>query len=414
MSMTLSRTSYARTRSVSSFCVVDRVFMPAASLIDESKSIEASVNDLDHHHSHRAVSFETRRGSADRLLTDLRNRCLMHFLERIASKFNEAGVPLMALKGAALNLTVYRLPSERQMSDIDLMVKPEHVDEARALLQTLGCAPGEDHVQSDFFPRFYYETEYISQTIYPMRIDLHVRPFRPLRYSQLVPADAFWSRAEPVNIGRATVLIPSSEDMLIHLMVHAAIHGFSEKKWLEDIKRWIEDCRSARGAHRQTIDWCRFTSIVESWQLALPVRKAFARLDPDVGQVCPPWMTSCLSGLSVGWRDRMALWHAPLDGSHSVRHVFVNALTTPGLLYVLGYLRAVVFPDRRHMQDWSRERNWRWVTGAYLLRWLWPVVKYVPRCLSGNQEQKGKTRAGLARNFANGAKFQNARMVVTN
>ena len=36
----------------------------------------------------------------------LRNIRMMHQLERIAHAFNEAGVPLMVFKGAALNLAL--------------------------------------------------------------------------------------------------------------------------------------------------------------------------------------------------------------------------------------------------------------------------------------------------------------------
>ena len=311
----------------------------------------------------------------------LRNRCLMHFLERIASTFNEAGIPLMVLKGAALNLTIYETPGERPMLDLDLMIRPEHVEDTSALLQRLGCRRGEDLVREDFFPRFYYETEYISETVYPMRIDLHVRPFRPLRYSRMVPEHALWRRAEPINIGQATVLIPAVEEMLIHLMVHAAIHGFSEAKWLEDIQRWIERYASRRPDRKasSTIDWDRFVSTVAAWGLALPVREAIAQLDRRSDHLCPKKATARLAKLPVSWRDRLALWHAPRDAADSAGHVFVNVLTTPGLGFVFGYLRAVVLPDRKHMGEWYRHRHWGWLSGAYLLRWLRPVVRLPSR-----------------------------------
>jgi len=115
---------------------------------------------------------------------------MMHLLERIAARFNKAGVPLMALKGAALNLTLYDRPDARPMADLDLMIRPEDVDQAFALLEELGGLRGEALVREDFFPRFHYEVEYTVGTIYPVKIDLHIRPFRPLRYAQSVPTNA--------------------------------------------------------------------------------------------------------------------------------------------------------------------------------------------------------------------------------
>ncbi|MEE8171151.1 MAG: nucleotidyltransferase family protein, partial [Phycisphaerae bacterium] len=130
---------------------------------------------------------------------------MMHLLERVAAKFNEAGVALLVLKGAALNLTVYESPQDRPMCDLDLMVHEQDVDRARVLLEKLGFLRGEPLVREDFFPRFYYETHYISGSPLRVTIDLHVRPFRPLRYACIVPADAFWANAEEVTTARARV-----------------------------------------------------------------------------------------------------------------------------------------------------------------------------------------------------------------
>ncbi len=111
----------------------------------------------------------------------VRNVRMMHLLERIARAFNDAGVPVLALKGAALNLVLYDRPDERPMGDLDLLIKPENVEDAFAILEKLGCLRGEPLVREDFFPRFHYEVEFRAGDIYPVKIDLHVRPFRPLR-----------------------------------------------------------------------------------------------------------------------------------------------------------------------------------------------------------------------------------------
>ena len=310
--------------------------------------------------------------TADIVLTGIRNRCLMHLLERIAARFNEAGVPLMALKGAALNLTVYGGPSERPMSDLDLLIKPVDIDGACALLEELGCLRGEPLVREDFFPRFHYEIDYAAKAVYPMKIDVHVRPFRPLRYARWVPPDALWDRAESAPIGRATVLIPSAEDMLIHLAVHASVHGHSHPKWLEDIKRWAD-------AHRAEIDWDRFIDTVKAWRLTLPVRQALDIAERRMGSVCSCEVSRKLSRVGVNLRDRLALWQAPRDAAHPIMHVAVNVLCTPGRRFAIGYLLAVLLPGREHMGEWYCRRHRAWLPCAHLLRWCWPVVKHGQR-----------------------------------
>ncbi|MCH7884517.1 MAG: nucleotidyltransferase family protein, partial [Planctomycetes bacterium] len=279
---------------------------------------------------------------------------MMGLLERIAAKFNDADLPLIVLKGGALNLTVYERLHQRPMDDLDLLIRPEELDRALGLIEELGGLRSESQVRGDFFPRFHYETEYTIGSIHPVKIDLHVRPFRPLRYAQLVPKDAFQARSRPVPIGRATILIPSTEEMLIHLTAHAAIHGCARRMWLEDIRLWI-------AAHRQELDWDRFVTTVNRWRLALPVRIALQRVETQFGPVCPPSVSQALSNARVSWRDRLALRQAPRDAGHPASHIAVNALCTPGWRFKIGYLRAMLFPDRSHMAHWYGRNHRGWL-----------------------------------------------------
>jgi hypothetical protein len=299
-----------------------------------------------------------------------RNICLMHLLERLAGRFNAAGVPLLVLKGAALNLTLYQRPDERPMGDLDLLVRAAHLSGARRLLDEAGCRRGAPLVREDFFPRYYYELDYLAGDVLPMKIDLHVRAFRPLRYARLVPADALWQRAARVQCGPAAVLVPAAEDMLIHLAVHAAVHDGVRPQWLADIKRWAD-------ARRSELDWDRLMATAAAWGLALPVRKALDRVQAAFGPVCPPEAWRRLTGAHVSWRDRLALWQAPRDARHSAGHVLVNALCTPGARFVIGYLRAVLVPDQDHMGQWYGRRHWGWLSLAHLSRWMRPLGRAV-------------------------------------
>jgi hypothetical protein len=305
---------------------------------------------------------------------------MMHLLERIARTFNAAGAPLMALKGAALNLAICDGPGERAMSDLDLMIRPEHLDAARKLLEELGCLRGPPLVREDYFPRYYYETEYTAGAVWPMKIDLHVRPFRPLRYSRFIPPNAIWERAQTVRIGQASILIPAAEDMLIHLAVHAAIHGYADDKWIADIHRWAD----RRG---KDLAWDRLAATAASWRLSWPVLHALRRADEagaveapgqDEGGRFPRVLLEQLAGARKNWRDRLALWHAPRDAAHPVRHVAVNVLTTPGATFALGYLWSVLVPAPQHMEECYRGRHRGWLLCAHLARWARPLLRRIP------------------------------------
>lgn len=296
---------------------------------------------------------------------------MMHLLEWIGGKFNDGGIPIMALKGAALHLTLYRQPQERPMADVDILVKPDDLDRALALLEQLGHHRDEVPFREDFFPRYYYEVEYRAGSIAPAHVDLHVRPFRMLRLARFVPDDAMWQRAVPVTFGKATVLVPAPDDMLIHLAAHSAIHGNDQRKWLVDIDRWIR-------RHRSTIDWDRFLATAAAWRVSLAVRRGIEAAERLLGPSCPAEVRRRLVAQPANWRDRLALWHAPRDGRHLARSFAVNALTTPGCRFVLGYLRDVLLPDRTYLSEWSARHACPWPHRALVLRYAWPLVESVP------------------------------------
>ncbi len=304
-------------------------------------------------------------------MTALRNLRMMRLLEHIALEFQEAQVALLVLKGAALNATVYRFPDERLMTDLDLMIHPQDAGRAGALLAQMGGVRGEAQVREDFFPHFHYELEYRIGRVDPVKIDLHVRPFRPLRYANLVPADAFWSRAKPVWFGRATLWIPSPEDMLIHLMVHAAVHAFSDAKWLEDIRRWLV-------YPDWSIEWVNVLQSVNEWGLRAPFRAAGLQLEKECGPVLSNEVRDSINRMRCGRRDRLTLWHASRDAAHPLGHVLVNAICTPGFRFVLAYLLRIAFPSKVCMANWYPRRHWGWLPAAHLFRWLRPVIGRVP------------------------------------
>ncbi len=301
----------------------------------------------------------------------MRNRRMMRVLEQVTAALNAAGIPVMALKGAALQLTLYERPDQRPMEDLDLLIHAEDLPAARAVLERIGAIPGEPLVRPDFCPRFYYETEYAIGQIYPVKIDLHVRPFRPMRYARTVPDCALWERARPVAIGAAHLLVPSTEDMLIHLAAHSAIHGNRRIVWLRDIYLWAAQ-------NRDRVDWGNFLATARDWRLALPVRKGIEAAARECGSLCPEWLSHALRDTATTWCDRLALWQAPRDAEHPVAHVLVNMLTTPGWRFTLAYFIAVAMPSREHLGDGYERRHWGWRQAAMLSRGVRPMIA----CLS--------------------------------
>jgi hypothetical protein len=289
-------------------------------------------------------------------------------LEPLLEALKQAGIDVMLLKGAALNLSIYARPDLRPTTDADLLIKPQDVPTTTALLESAGCRRGFDLIRDDFFPKYHYEAEFLTQSTNPLRIDLHARPFRPLRVSRTMPDDAFFKDAAHVRLGNAEALVPSTEDTLIHLAAHAAFHGCSRLLWLYDIHRFLLTCSN-------TIDWDRFLKRTETWRLSLAVWEGIYSATRFFGKSCPETVLRTLAGQRTTWRDRLTLRSAPDDARSPVVHVAVNLLCTPGVKFKLGYIAALLLPGRNHLAHVYPFRHAAWVPCAHLWRMSRTVLR---------------------------------------
>ena len=284
-------------------------------------------------------------------------------LEHVLLAFNRAGVPVMLLKGSALLHTIYTEPGLRPMSDLDLLIRPEDARAAMTALEQAGCRRGFELLREDFFPKYYCEVEFITGTRRPVRIDLHARPFHPMRLSRVMPDDALFEDARTVRVGEATALVPCPESMLIHLAGHAAFHGCSRLIWIYDLKRLIEWAGD-------DFDWDRFVERCDDWRLSLPVRTALAEASRHLGPMCPEDTLRRLAAQRTTWQDRLMTWAAPRVGTSPMLHVTTNLLTCPGIGFRAGYLASILAPSRGHLEGVYPYRHWGWTICANACRFL--------------------------------------------
>jgi hypothetical protein len=298
------------------------------------------------------------------------NRMMMSALPRIVGTLYPHDVQVVLLKGAALNLTQYDRPDLRPMSDLDLWVHPEDADRARKALEHSGYRRGAGLVRDDFFPRFHYEVEYLSNDTPPVRLDLHAQPFRPLRYAQTVSSQTFWDRSQSIERDGMTVKVLADEEQFIHLATHSACHGHERLLWLYDMLRLLERAGDA-------FDWDRVVKQCGESRLTLPVRHALQAVENHWGPVCPDGVRTHLQSERVDWKDRLCLSQAPRDADQPVAHVAVNLLCTRGLRFRLGYLAAMLFPNRQHMGSVYARRHPGWLCLAHLRRFA-RAIRRIP------------------------------------
>jgi hypothetical protein len=158
--------------------------------------------------------------------------------------FAAARTEALLLKGPALARLLYTEAEVRIYSDIDLLVAPWHLERARAVLADLGYEKGGDALGiRDVGGVLHAESWVIAGpelTDYRL-IDLH--SWLP---GAQAPAERAWdrlvARRTEIELRGQAVPVLNREGLAMHLALHAAQHGPSNPRGLEELalglKRW--------------------------------------------------------------------------------------------------------------------------------------------------------------------------------
>jgi hypothetical protein len=143
-------------------------------------------------------------------------------LRQVGRVMNQAGIPLMALKGVAY--LVASLPPHRwrSLSDIDLLVREQDIDRAERALQQSGWAPSGEF---DSYDRHYYrdwmhEVPPLLHHSRETEVDIHHNLAPPVSRIR-INAALLWDRSIGVTDPNGqSVRILGPADLLLHNAVH--------------------------------------------------------------------------------------------------------------------------------------------------------------------------------------------------
>jgi len=300
------------------------------------------------------------------------NRIILERTAELAAAFANARLDMMVLKGAALLLCLYDQPGGRPMCDVDLLIRPGDAERADHVLRAAGYRRGRPLLTRDFYPRFHYEADYISAGPRSIRLDVHVRPFRPLRYRDLVPEHDLWDGRRQVPIGTGLIDVPSLENLLIHLAGHAGFHGADRPLWLWDIQKFVTK-------YHGQIDWELVLRRLNEWRLTCAACLAFDRAEAMFGPFLGDNVRRGLRAGRVSWRDRLATWQSPRDAGFPLWRTLVDLVVTPSVRLRVGYMRAVLLPDSDHLGEGYGGRHRGWQVWAAARRALAGAVRILCR-----------------------------------
>ena len=189
-------------------------------------------------------------------------------LAQVAAAFQEAQLPLVLLKGAALVEGTYGGWEERTMSDIDLWLRPATMARAMRLMESLGFQSIEQAARPLSLQALAggevqywrpHEDGWRTQDL----VELHLSPFPGwwLRRTAAIDTEGLWARLEPLKDAYQL----SAEDTIIHLAVHLAVnHQFGRA-----VIRSLLDI--AMTAQARQVDWKLVAQRARQWRVGVAV-----------------------------------------------------------------------------------------------------------------------------------------------
>lgn len=149
---------------------------------------------------------------ASSLMAEVRERILAEALAALAAR----AIPVILLKGISYVGTIYQSPSERPMSDIDLMVPPRAHAEAARTLRRLGYWSAGSREQASSLHHA------VCLRRKDAAIDLHRSIMQPLR--SRIDIDALWRRArQAAERTEPALRLHPVDEAVLHL-AHVARH----------------------------------------------------------------------------------------------------------------------------------------------------------------------------------------------
>lgn len=240
-----------------------------------------------------AVLGELRRFAREALAGHLR---LEGELRRALAALDEAGIPVVLLKGAALVEAVYAHQGLRPMADLDLLVPPDDVRRAFDVVQGLGYEVRGPKVRARDDDAWLASLHHHLPLVTPsgsVLVELHHRLVvdRP-DYD----VDGVWARAIPSE-APPPHLLPAPEDLFLHVAAHFALDRINrERSGLGQLADLV------RISRRWDLDWAAIADRARGSGVADRLFLALSSAQLLFGDLAPPPVLTTLTPASYSRR----------------------------------------------------------------------------------------------------------------
>ncbi len=261
-------------------------------------------------------------------------------IARVTELLRASGLRGVFLKGAALIPLIYGDSATRGLADIDILLPSKEGAGLAfdALVQQLGyrCLADERYQVE----RIALINQYAPLTHDGITIDLHF-DLAVFAWPFCMDAGGLIGRAHAVTYRETEVLIPSLEDLLVHLCQHLHQHHVGDNDY--SLRRHA-DVRNLVSRYQKAVDWKVFANRVHEQRLEVPV--AYALYYSQA--IYPPFLPSGLLDAvmpvnfaeekdAMRWHKMMSdeivgYWRHPylwrlFEPQESIRHAIGQAIT---------------------------------------------------------------------------------------
>src|SRR5687768_14597699 len=215
------------------------------------------------------------------MVAEFRLRMLEQRLGESLAVLDRAGIEVLLFKGAALAPMVYGDFVLRPMGDLDLLIDPDRVQEARQLLLDAGWVWRRDPQLDHFYKGHHHLPPLIDGRGTGGIIELHTDLFFPGNPFRFQP-DLIRQHARTVRIQRWSVQIPDT----LHLLMHACMHFAWSHLMRKGAWRTFRDIDVL--AATETVDWSRFVELTKEVRGTSSAYWTFRLADSLSGVSVPP------------------------------------------------------------------------------------------------------------------------------
>jgi hypothetical protein len=160
---------------------------------------------------------------------------------RLMTMLADAGIRCAPLKGPALAEAIYGDPGRRLSSDVDLLVAPDQLGAAVAVIRQLGYAAPTDHLGAGGLPLLHFALAHDEETLPPVEVHWRIHWYEEcFAHERLLPATP----------DQADGWRPAAGDELIALLLFYARDGFVDLRMAADVAAWwdLHGAKLSQGA----------------------------------------------------------------------------------------------------------------------------------------------------------------------